>query len=438
MGHGVAVGALLDHSTQFLCLVDFLADVALGGQGCVCVAAGGHCIFDAETGLRHRCVALRYALYQRLIAQDLAHVALLWDGGQHWIVSVTRVRATMVILCQVGVGWSAMRDQGLAAVFHRTQPFDAPLAMYLVQIDLQRFKCVGCRRPHRRLFPTNGGLFSSDTRVIDQVGPVLQLVNVVLALTGGVLVSKQGLFLVPERHDLLIKHFSIVTDCGWLGPIGLVLQVYLIGLFVGARREQVHTMRVVVERTECFLGLSGQHSVPSGGRAGRRLKFDGDAARYVQRGALINDKTILANAPHILHIHLLLEHLKALADIILLKWIRLICFRPTATSATLEHLPHILVIFLLPSALMDQRRFLDFGVAQVHLFCILPCLKRTGGTGQSHTILFILLILLLLGNGIALILLGRLLLYLTFISAISRLCCRNCLENGTSLPCQQI
>ena len=58
-----------------------------------------------------------------------------------------------------------------------------------------------------------------------------------LALAGGVLVPEQGLFLVSQRHDLLVKHFSIVTDCGWLGPIGLVLQVYLIGLLVGARRQ---------------------------------------------------------------------------------------------------------------------------------------------------------------------------------------------------------
>ena len=42
----------------------------------------------------------------------------------------------MVVLCQVGVGWGALRDQSLAAVFDRTLPFDATLAMYLVQIDL--------------------------------------------------------------------------------------------------------------------------------------------------------------------------------------------------------------------------------------------------------------------------------------------------------------
>ena len=44
-----------------------------------------------------------------------------------------------------------------------------------------------------------------------------------LAFAGGVLVHEQGFLLVSQRHDLLVKHFSIVTDCGWLGPIGLVL-----------------------------------------------------------------------------------------------------------------------------------------------------------------------------------------------------------------------
>ena len=222
-----------------------------------------------------------------------------------------------------------------------------------------------------------------------------------LAFAGGVLVPEQGLLLVSQRHDLLVKHFCIVTDCGWLGPIGLVLQVYLISLLVVARWEQVHTVRVVVQRTKCLLGLS-LHG--SRGWAGWRLKLDRDAARHAQRGALIDYHTVLT------HIHLLFKHLKALADILLLKRIRLVCFRPT-----MEHLPHILVVFLLSGALMHQRWLLHFRVTQVHLR--VTSLKRTSRTGQSDRILDRWFILLLFRNSIALILLLR--RYLAVISAIS-------------------